>query len=369
MLKNTYTTTLIIVLLLFANKLISQEKRNVSITSELQLKAYFEAYYGYDFGKPENQKRPAVFYNFTDHNQFSLNTGMIGLNYSGKRIRSNLSFILGSYAQENLSGEPKVFNHIYEANLGVKLLKKHEFWLDVGIMESNLGFESAMSANCYTLTRTLLAESSPFYLNAAKLSYLTQNNKWEFEFLFSNGWQQMVHGYPSFGHTVKYKPNENWLINSSSFLGRVKLPGAVPLLTRKEYRIFHNFYAKYEKDKIGIIGGIDFGVDQLVENNNDLGSWVGIAGIFRYQFHKNWSATIRGEYYLDPSNSVAQLQNIDGLESFGGSLNVDCHLGEIFMIRVEGRILSAKKQVFELKDSPSNHNLYVGVSGIIDLWN
>jgi hypothetical protein len=364
----TSTIALIIVMLSIVNQLHSQDDNSISITPKLSVKGYLETYYGYDFSPPENNQRPEVLYNFTNHNKFSINTGILGLNYSGRFLRSDISFILGSYAKQNLANEPNLFKHIYEANIGFKLLKEHSLWLDVGIMESNVGFESARSTECFTLSRSLLAESSPYYLNAAKLSYIPKSKKWEFEILFSNGWQQMMDGYPSVGHTVKYKPNKNWIINSSSFAGRVKIPGIVPLLTRKEFRFFHNFYAKYEKGKIGVIGGVDFGIDQLVGNRADIGSWVGIIGVFRYQFHKNWSASIRGEYFLDPSNSVASLDNVDGFENFGTSLNIDYHLGKRFMIRAEGRMLTGKEFHYSINNIPSQGNLYLGAAASVNLW-
>jgi|SRR5690554_677697 len=364
----TSSITLTVLLLPFVNQLKTQEDNSFPMTKKLSVKGYIEAYYAYDFSPPENNLRPDVLYNFTNHNQFSINTGIIGLNYKGRFFRSDVSFILGSYTKQNLADEPKFFKHIYEANIGVKLLKDHDFWLDIGIMESNIGFESAIGTECFTLSRSLMAESSPYYLNAAKLSYIPKNEKWEFEVLFSKGWQQMIDGYPSFGHTVKYKANKNWLINSSSFAGKVKLPGIVPMLTRREFRFFHNLYAKYEKGKFGVIAGIDFGVDQLVENHADKGSWTGAIGVFRYQFHKNWSASIRGEYFLDPSNSVTSLENTDGFENFGASLNIDCHLGKIFMIRAEARMLAGKEQYYVLNNVPSNSNFYAGVAASVNLW-
>jgi len=364
----TSTITLILLLLTFVNQGYSQDNSSISLTSKLSLKGYIEAYYGYDFSPPENNRRPDFLNNHTQHNKFSVNTGILGLNYEGTFLRSNLSFILGSYQKQNLANEPKFLNHVYEMNVGFKLLKNHELWLDFGIMESNMGFESIRGIESYTLSRSLMAESSPYYLNAAKLSFITVNKKWDFEVLFSNGWNQMVDGYPSFGHTVKYKPNENLLINSSSFIGRVQLPGIVPMLTRREFRILHDLYAKYEKGKIGIIGGVDFGFDQLVENTADNGSWVGATGIFQYRFHPNWAASFRAEYFLDPSNSVASMQDVKGFENIGASLNIDYHWGKIAMVRIEGRLLSGKEEHYLIDSAPSRNNIYAGASLILSLW-
>ncbi|WP_107038199.1 outer membrane beta-barrel protein [Brumimicrobium mesophilum] len=357
------TITLIVVGQTFA-----QNSNGINITPKLALNAYLETYYAYDFGQPENNRRPSTLYNFTDHNSIDINTGIIGLNYRGNKFRTSISFVGGTYANENMATEPKFFKNIYEANFGIKLSKKHDLWFDFGIMESNAGFESARSSECYTLSRSLLAESSPYYLNAAKLGYKTKNKKWEMELIFSNGWQQMVNGFPSIGHTLIYKPNDYWKINSSSFLGRVKLEGAVPILTREEFRIFHNFYAKYEKEKYGFILGIDYGVDQLVENREDLGSWVGAAAVFRYKFNKKWASAVRTEYFLDPSNSVTGINNISGFENFGASLNVDYQCINSILIRAEGRMFTGKEEYYSINDLPSRSNFYLGIAVSFRIW-
>ncbi|RYM34597.1 porin [Brumimicrobium glaciale] len=360
--------TLHIVILITSNQLIAQNSNSINITPKLALNAYLETYYGYDFAQPENNRRPTVLYNFTDHNKININTGIIGIDYRGTYFRSTLSFIGGTYANENLAGEPKFFNHVYEAKFGVKLLKNHALWFDFGIMESNIGFENVRSNECFTLTRSLMAEGSPYYLTAAKLGYTTKNKKWEMELLFSNGWQQMVNGFPSVGHTLKYKPKDDWLINSSSFIGRVKLPGIVPILTREEFRIFHNLYAKYENNKYGFIAGFDFGIDQLVENRDDVGSWMSTTAVFKYKFNKRWSSAVRAEYFLDPSNSVAKIDNIYGFENFGTSLNIDYQIGGAILLRVEGRMLAGKEAYYMMNDLPSKSNFYLGGAVVISMW-
>jgi hypothetical protein len=59
----------------------------------------------------------------------------------------------------------------------MKLSKKQNLWLDAGIMPSHIGFESAVSADCWTLTRSLLAENSPYYETGIKLGYVSKDEK------------------------------------------------------------------------------------------------------------------------------------------------------------------------------------------------
>ena len=64
--------------------------------------------------------------------------------------------------------------------------------MDIGIMPSHIGFESAVSKDCWTLTRSMLAENSPYFESGAKLSYTTNNGKLQFSVLALNGWQRIT---------------------------------------------------------------------------------------------------------------------------------------------------------------------------------
>ena len=217
--RNYLFFTLINLSLLISNKGFTQINNKIHIDSTLTISGFIETYYGYDFQDPENNRRPDFLFNHVRHNEINLNIGLVKLNYSENRVRGNLALMVGNYVTENLSAEPLAMRNIYEANIGVKLLKKHNLWLDVGIMESNLGFESVIGPKNWMMTRSLLAENSPYYLNNAKLTYTTKNEKWMLSGLFSNGWQIMVDGHPSFGHQIQCYPNKKWTINSSSFIG------------------------------------------------------------------------------------------------------------------------------------------------------
>jgi hypothetical protein len=78
---------------------------------------------------------------------------------------------------------------------------------------SHIGFESAIGKDCWNLTRSILADNSPYYESGAKLSYTSKNEKWFISGLILNGWQriQRVEGnnLPAFGHQLTFKPIQN----------------------------------------------------------------------------------------------------------------------------------------------------------------
>ena len=368
------TTTLCFI---FSTSTFSQKDWKKIIKKNTTPKAYAEAYWGINVYDTGVKSRPDFMPNHKRLNEIGLNTAILGADFNYRRVRSSLSFIAGNYATYNII-EPTGLNHIYEANFGYKLLKYHDFWLDVGVMESNLGFESVIGTSNKTMTRGLLAESSPYYLNAAKLSYTTHNEKWHFELLASNGWQKMTSGYPSFGHTIQYHPNDKWTINSSSFIGNVSVPIDYPYQPYTTYslneRIFHNFYIKRETEKTSLIIGADFGRDVRSFSSNYL-LWEAYVAQFSYTFSDKFSATIRGESFFDPEEVVVIHPGYSVLDIIGASVNVDIQLHELIQWRIEARYLNNRSYVYYIPFSPDPYSnvpyefLFVGSSISIDLWN
>lgn len=149
-----------------------------STNGTLTISDYAETYYKYDFNKPADNNRPGFVYSYKRHNEFNLNLGFIKANYTANRVRANLALATGTYMNANLATEPGVLKNIFEANAGVKLSKTKNLWLDAGIFASHIGFESAISKDCWTLTRGILANNSPYYEAGAKITYNTNDGKW-----------------------------------------------------------------------------------------------------------------------------------------------------------------------------------------------
>jgi hypothetical protein len=131
-------------------------------------------------------------YSHNRHNEFNLNLGFIKAGCNAERMRANLAIGVGTYMNANYAAEPSTLRFLYEANVGYKLSSKKNLWFDIGIMSSHIGFESAMSSACWTLTRSMMADNSPYYESGAKISYTSENEKWQFAALALNGWQRIT---------------------------------------------------------------------------------------------------------------------------------------------------------------------------------
>jgi len=342
----------------FCLLLIASFTTNAQIDSSkpnLTISGYVETYYSYDFNKPSNHNKPSFFYAYNRHNETNLNLGFIKAAYISKNTRANFAVATGTYMNANLAAENGVLKNIFEANVGLQLSQKKNLWLDAGIFSSHIGFESAIGKDCWTLTRSILADNSPYYESGVKLSYTSANEKWFLSALLLNGWQriQRIDGNntPSFGHQITYKPNSKITINSSSFIGNDK-PDSV-----KQMRYFHNFYSIIQlTDKLALTTGFDIGAEQKAKGSKAYNIWYSPIMIVKINPSEKHQFAARIEYYNDKNAVLIQTNTPFTLKTLGYSLNYDYAVAPNILWRLEARGLNAENPVFLRKDNLVNNN-------------
>lgn len=315
----------------------------------LTISGYAEVYYQQDFSNPKSNTRPGFMYSHNRNNEISLNLGLIKAAYETENVRANLGFGVGSYMNANYAAEEGVLKNIYEANIGVKLSKNHDLWLDAGILPSHIGFESAIGADCYTLTRSMMADNSPYFETGAKLSYSTDNGQWDIAVLVMNSWQriQRVDGNttPAFGHQLTYRPSDKVTLNSSSFVGN-DFPD-----DERRMRYFHNLYGQFEvSSQFALIAGFDIGTQQKRKGNNDYDTWYTPVLIAKYAPTDKINLAVRGEYYNDKNGVIITSGTENGFQTFGASLNIDYQILPNLVWRTEVKSLNSKGAVFLDRD-------------------
>ena len=322
-----------------------------STANTLILSGYVETYYNYDFNAPTNHERPSFLYNHNRHNEFNINLAFVKAAYNAQNVRGNVALMVGTYANANLAAETGVLKNIYEANVGLRLSSR--LWLDVGIMPSHIGFESAVSKDCWTLTRGILAENSPYYETGAKLTF-SPNDKWTLTALILNGWQRIrrVDGNntPAFGTQITYKPNDKATLNYSTFVGSDK-----PDATRK-MRIFHNFYGIFEvTDRFGLTIGFDIGTEQTVKNSSKVSTWYTPIVVAKYILSEKWTIAGRFENYTDKSGVIIA----PDFQVNGYSVNLDYAPLSNALLRVEGRLLQSPNAIFTKGQTTTANNFFI----------
>ncbi|WP_144243380.1 porin [Sphingobacterium sp. ML3W] len=326
-------------------RVLAQETEKKALT----ISGYAEVYYQQDFNNPKSNARPTLVYSHNRNNEVSLNLGLIKAAYETKNVRANFGVGVGSYMNANYAAEEGVLKNIYEANIGVKLSKRHNLWLDAGILPSHIGFENAIGTDCYTLTRSMMAENSPYFETGAKLSYSSANEKWDLAVLVLNGWQriQRVEGNstPAFGHQLTFRPSEKITLNSSSFIGNDMPDG------QKKMRYFHNLYGQFEwSSKLAIVAGFDIGAQQKENGSSGYNTWYTPVIIAKYALSEKVIIAARGEYYHDKNEVIISPRTENGFQTFGASLNVDYQILPNLVWRTEMKSLDSKDAVFLNRD-------------------
>jgi len=327
----------------------------------LKFSGYVETYYVYDTNQPENNTRPAFIYSHNRHNEVALNLGFLKGAYDNGRIRGNIALMAGTYANANLAAEEGVMKNIFEANAGVRLSTTANLWIDGGIFASHIGFESAIGKDCWNMTRSILADNSPYYESGAKISYTSQSGKWFVSGLVLNGWQRIrkVDGNKSlsFGHQITYRPNAKVTLNSSSFIGNDRPADD------KRMRYFHNFYGQFQlNDKFGLIAGFDIGAEQKAKSSKAYSSWYAPVLIAKWGLGAKSAIAARAEYYADEDGVIIPTGTPNGFKTWGFSVNFDYSIYSNVVWRLEARTLDSRDEIF-LKDGESTKsNTFVGTA-------
>lgn len=340
-------------LCLILSYVVSVVKAQNDSTKALTFSGYGELYFSQDFTKVVEQEKPNFIYNHKKLGAINMNLAFIKANYAARKLRGNLALMAGNYARYNLSSEPAWARIIYEANIGLKLSKSRNIWFDGGVMPSHIGFESAIGADCWNLTRSLLAENSPYFETGVKLSSMSKNEKWNTAFLVLNGWQKikMPEGIqkPSFGFQLNYKPNSNITLNYSNFLGSDR-PDSLNLV-----RIFHNLFAQVQASKnLGLILGFDVGSDKNKSLKRKV--WYSPVFISRLKINEKNFFAARIEYYSDPDETIISPNTINGFQTFGYSLNYDYQLSEKMLFRMEAKKYHSKDPIFYKNETQIKQN-------------
>lgn len=316
----------------------------------LQFSGYAEVYYQYDFNNPINNTKPSSVYSFNRNNEVALNLGLLKAAYQKENLRANIALAAGTYMNANYAAETGTFQNIYEANIGIKLSKQKNVWFDAGIFPSHIGFESAIGKDCWNLTRSILADNSPYFETGIKLGYTSVNEKWFLSAMLLNGWQRIQrpdgNSTPAFGTQVTFKPNSNITLNSSSFIGNDKADSI------RKMRYFHNFYGIFQLDKKwAAILGFDIGAEQKNKGSNAMNTWYSPVLIIKYAAGNKINLAVRGEYYYDKNGVIIATATTNGFQTWGLSVNMDYAIANNIIWRIEAKTWSSKDAIFEKRNS------------------
>lgn len=362
MIKRSINLLIILFFLICSIKGIGQAENDNSWNSqpEIILSGFADVFFVNDFNQPKGTQRQAFLFNHNRHNEFNLNLGLLQWKLNHTKYRASFALQTGTYANDNYAAEPGLLKNIFEANIGLSLNSKNNLWLDAGVMPSHIGFESAISMENMTLTRSLLAENSPYFLTGAKLTY-SPTTQWEFAALVVNGWQriQRLEGNSqlSLGTQVNYRPTANFSINWSTFIGTDD-PDA-----SRRMRYFNNLYGQFQvSEKFKFIAGFDVGAQQRTKGSSRYDFWLSPVFIGQLALTEKWTTAFRAEYYQDETGIIIPTNSPKGFQTTGFSLNLDYAPSQPVLCRIEGRLLNSEDRIFETANSTSHSNFIIAAS-------
>ncbi len=317
----------------------------VDSTKSFKASAYIETYYSYDFSNPLSNEKPDFNYNYKKHNQPNVNLAFVKANYQSKRLRSNLALMTGNYAMYNLNSEPNWAKPLFEANFGYKPFEKHDFWIDAGVMPSHIGFESAVGIDCWNLTRSILAENSPYYESGIKFNYTNKKQDLYVAFHLLNGWQKIAISKgdknPSLGVQVNYKPTRSLTLNYSNFIGNIRVDSL-----NEAFRIFHNLYAIYDvSSKISFIFGFDIGTQKVAFTKTAV--WYTPVIISKINLNNKSKIAGRLEFYSDKDQVIISTSTPNGYQTIGSTVNYDYQISPKVLWRAELKRYNSKDPIFK----------------------
>ncbi|MGV7104939.1 porin [Flavobacterium sp. U410] len=313
----------------------AQEKDSLKI----KISGFLETYYAYDFENPNNEVKLPFMYNYNRHNEFNVNNGIIRTRLEYGNVYASIALHAGTYVEDNYASED--IKLLSEAFIGLYLNDTKRSSIEVGIMPSYIGFESATSAANLTLTRSLLAENSPYFMTGAKYNY-KPSDRWSFSGLVTNGWQriskQNKKQAPAVGSQIVYTPTIHTTVNWSTFIGKEYYG------TQLGMRYFSNLYWDNQwSSNWRTILGFDIGIQENSVGNNYL-YWMSPVLITQYSINSKWQTAIRLEYYQDKNNVIIAGSN--PFKTSGTSINFDYLPNSKVKIRVEARYLDSEKAIF-----------------------
>lgn len=331
----------------------SQNTNTSSSSDTINLQGFFDIYYVYDSHcSEEGQKRQSFFYNYNRNRELNLNIGVLKAVWKHRHWSTDIGLHSGTYVKDNYASENEFLRHFSELSISRRF--HNSLIVRAGIMPSHIGFEGTMPFEQVTLTRTLMAENSPYYMTGISFSKKF-SKKSEYQLLALTGWQRILplpgRKMPALGFRWWYSNPEGLSANLSAYVD--------PLNSDSVHngRKFINLI--YNHKLFCLIAGLDVGLQPGLKSKKNNNLWHAASFIFQYRFHKFWKSALKWEYYSDKSLVIISSPFPFFVHGFSG--NVDLQIRDI-LFRIELRRMLGDNPVFACNGNFSRQNLILTFS-------
>lgn len=350
-----------LVVFLFLNQLVFGQdtipETKDSTLDKLKFEAYLDVYYGFNAAQT-NQGEIPYFVSMNRENELSLNLAYLSVSFITECVRSKFTPAVGSYMNSNYASEKETFKNVLEANVGFKLTKNKNLWLDVGILGSPYTNENAITCDHISYSRSLAAEYVPYYLCGAKFS-MSLSKKLNAYLYLLNGWQQIhdVNKSKSIGTQLEYKASSKHLFNWNTYFGNEKSE----LNPSYRNRFFTDLFWTYNLDgKTSFSSCIYLGLQEKTTSSYSKNAWYQGNFLARYNFTSKTSLSARIEYFKDNNEILLQSINpdVNQFDAFGASLGLNIRIDKRVLFRLESRYFKSSRNIFVEKNNFVNYNYW-----------
>lgn len=301
-----------------------------------------ETYYGLELKNNSTEQQPYL-YNHFHLQKPRINYAQLNWTNQWKDWNIQLGIQDGDYIRRNYSDQPQWAQLISKAQLQFQPHAWKSLKFTMGIFPSHIGFESAWVQNNLTLTRSLLAENSPYYESGAHFQWISKNEKISLGGLILSGWQQahleLPIKKPSWGWSSNFVLNDNLQLSYNGFWGFQNTAGNI-------HRQYHNLYSTLTQKNWKAIVGFDLG-NALI--NNHKSQWYSPVAIVSNQMNNHWSIALRYETMIDPDSFIL-LNNSEKIVNHSSiGLTLRLKTDNQFLFQLEGK-QSITKDIDNIKN-------------------
>jgi hypothetical protein len=353
------TRTLLITSFIYISGIIfSQEKKDTIIRkiNPLTVEGYIDAYFCFDANEPKNSVRP-YFVSYSRHNEFNINLAYVAIKYNKENFRATFTPGFGTYVNANYAAERMTLKNIIEANIGFKVFKNKNIWIDAGVIPSPYTNENAISFDQINYSRSIAPEYVPYYLSGAKLT-IPLGKKVNLYGYVLNGWQEIedVNSPLAIGTSLEIKPTDKTTITWNTYSGNEQSEG----LPDYKMRYFTDVYIVFNSNKHWLLSACAYigmqeklGADDIIKNRE----WYQANVAAKYYLNEKHSISGRIEYFNDVNMvMITPVTGVTGFDAFSGTLGYNLSVSKQVMFRIEGRYFSSSYKIYEKKGINVNDN-------------
>ncbi|MCC6137685.1 MAG: porin [Bdellovibrionaceae bacterium] len=312
---------------------------------------FVDAYYAFDFNAPAAGDRVFTTQSVRT-NEFNINLVHLDANLDSEKLRGRIALQAGTSVDSNYSSEPQRGNvsggdlsrHIQEARLGHKI--DENTWIDVGIFFAHVGAEGWLSKDNIVLTRSLVADYSPYYAAGFKLTH-SWSERLTMQLILSNGWQIISENNTdkNVGTGIEYA-FDNFTFAYNTLIGSEISPDLNGSPRSSRFRHFHDFVIKSKNTThFEWVLQLDMGFQkQDVGDRSD--DWLGALVMARYSLTPAHKISFRVEHFRDRDQVIVVTGLPKSMNAYGASLGYDQTLESGLLWRNELRYLKSDESIF-----------------------